>query len=230
MVPAGPRPRLLTFDVYSALFDHEATLVPVVASCGWAEPVAFTRRWRSKQLEYAQLTNSLAGGRLAFRLVTRRALDYVLARSGEHATNAQVERCMRTWDELRPWPEAQDTLVQLAARGYELGLLSNGDEDMLRALAARLEAPIHHIFASDRAGAYKPHPAIYALPTQGLGIGPDDFVHVAGSANDVLGAKLAGLRCAWSNRTGDRVVDPGVRADYEMADLRGLLDVFPASS
>jgi 2-haloacid dehalogenase len=220
------RPRLFTFDVYTALFDHEASLVPVVEACGIADAAALVRRWRAKQLEYAQLTNSLPGGRLSFRLVTRRALDHVLARAGREASERDRERCMRAWDELRPWPEAQGVLSGLAARGYELGLLSNGDEDMLRALASRLGVKIAHIFASDRAGAYKPHPSMYALPSRELGIGAADFVHVAGSGNDVLGARLSGLRCAWSNRAADVMIDPAVRPHYEMRDLSGLLEVF----
>jgi len=225
---AGPaRPRLVTFDVYTALFDYEGSLVPVAEACGWDRATALVRQWRAKQLEYAQLTNSLPGGRLSFRLVTRRALDYVLARFGQAAMSADIERCMRAWDELRPWPEAPSALRELASRGYELGLLSNGDEDMLRALASRLEVRIDHVFASDRAGVYKPHPAIYALPMGELGIAADQLVHVAGSGNDVLGAKLAGLRCAWSNRGGDRMIDPAVRPDHEASDLAGLLAAFP---
>jgi 2-haloacid dehalogenase len=224
--PSAPRPRLITFDVYSALFDYAGSLVPVVEACGIPDAARFVAQWRAKQLEYAQLTNSLPGGRLSFRLVTRRALDYVLARAKAKLSDREIERCMRAWDELRPWPEAEATLAQLAARGYELGLLSNGDADMLRSLAARLATKIDHIFASDRAGAYKPHPAMYALPAQEIGIGRDEFVHVAGSGNDVLGARLSGLRCAWSNRTGDVIVDPAVRADYEVRDLAGLLEIF----
>lgn len=228
MGTGAPWPRLITFDVYTALFDYEGTLVPVVAECGIANAPAFVRQWRAKQLEYAQLTNSLPGGRLPFRLVTRRALDHGLARAGLRMATRDIERCMAAWDELRPWPEAEATLSQLAARGYELGLLSNGDEDMLRALASRLPVSIACIFASDRAGAYKPHPAMYALPARELGLGNEDFVHVAGSGNDVLGAKLSGLRCAWSNRTGDVIIDPAVRPDYEMKDLGGLLEALPA--
>ena len=225
MATGAPRLRLITFDVYTALFDYEGTLIPLVESCGVASAGALVRQWRAKQLEYAQLTNSLPGGRLSFRLVTRRALDYVLARAGERMSSRDLERCMAAWDHLRPWPEAERALSQLAERGFELGMLSNGDEDMLRALAARLAVRIDHVFASDRAGAYKPHSAIYALPAKELGIGTAEFVHVAGSGNDVLGAKLSGLRCAWSNRSGDLMIDPAVRPDYEARDLAALAEV-----
>jgi 2-haloacid dehalogenase len=65
---------------------------------------------------------------------------------------------------------------------------------------------------------------VYALPRERLRLEPREVLHVAGSATDVLGCKLAGLPCAWSNRHGDRMIDPGVRADREMRDLAGLLE------
>lgn len=219
-------PRLVTFDVYSALVDYEGTLVPVVRdACPGLDAASFVRAWRAKQLEYAQLTNSLPGGRVPFRIVTRRSLDYTIARTGQRVADPERDRWMARWDELDPWPEAQATLATLKARGYCLAMLSNGDEDMLRTLAARILVKFDHIFASDNAGHYKPHPAIYALPATTLGIANDEVLHVAGSANDVLGAKLSGLRCAWSNRAADRLIDPSVTADEEMRDLTGLLNI-----
>ncbi len=223
-------PRLVTFDVYTALFDYEGSLVPKVGEgLPSADAAAFVRAWRSKQLEYAQLTNVLPGGRVSFRVVTRRALDWALARFGLQAPGPTIERWMAAWDALDPWPEADAALSRLRAQGCSLGLLSNGDADMLRALAARLPAGIDHVFASDEAGYYKPHPAIYALPFERLGLARGEVVHVAGSGNDVLGAKLAGLRCGWSNRAGDRIVDPNVRPDFEVRDLSGLPEALAAA-
>jgi 2-haloacid dehalogenase len=218
------RPVLVTFDAYTALVDCEAGLVPAVReACGEAvDAVQLARAWRAKQLEYAQISNSLARERIPFRLVTRRAMDYVLARGGVSLAAAQCAALESAWDRLPPWPETLDTLSQLAARGHRLALLSNGDAEMLRALVRDWGVALD-ILAGDAAGRYKPHPAVYALPGQVLGVAPGQVLHVAGSATDVLGCKLAGLPCAWSNRQGDRMIDPGVRADHEMRDLTGLL-------
>jgi hypothetical protein len=62
-------------------------------------------------------------------------------------------------------------------------------------------------------------------PLKALDLNPDQVLHVAGSATDTLGAKSAGLRCAWSNRFGDLVLDPKYKPDYEFKDLTGLLDL-----
>ena len=116
-------------------------------------------------------------------------------------------------------------LATIKARGYAIGVLSNGDEAMLRTGAAVFGTPFDHILASDHAGHYKPHPSVYALPAARLGIAAHDVLHVAGSATDAMGATLAGLSCAWSNRAGDPPADAAVRSDYELRDLTGLLEI-----
>jgi 2-haloacid dehalogenase len=234
------RPALVTFDAYSALVDCQrglaAALRAIIPDETGSRPgsppaqesraAALARTWRAKQLEYAQVSNSLARERIPFRVVTRRALDYTLACAGIDASDAQRVELERAWDELAPWPEAKDTLSRLAARGYRLAILSNGDREMLRALTRGWDLPLE-LLGCDQAGSYKPHPSVYGLPGKVLGVHARDVLHVAGSGNDVLGAKLAGLRCAWSNRGGDRVIDPSVRADHEMHDLAGLLEILP---
>lgn len=221
--------RLVTFDVYTALFDVESGISGAIRdTCGeGADALALARAWRAKQLEYAQVSNSLQRGKITFRVITRRSMDYTFARAGVSLTEAEGNALCQAWDRLPPWPEARATLVELRARGLSLGLLSNGDEEMLRALARAIDIDFDAVLASDHAGHYKPHPSMYLLPKQRLGIDNLEVLHVAGSANDVLGAKLAGLRCAWSNRGGDRVIDPDVRADHEMRDLSGLLEILP---
>jgi 2-haloacid dehalogenase len=219
-------PRLVTFDAYTALVDYEAGVVAAIRQvCGeGVDAQGLARAWRAKQLEYAQISNSLQRGRIPFRVLTHRSMDYVFARAGMALSIQQAEALEAAWDRLPPWPEAQATLAELRSRGYPLGLLSNGDEEMLRQLARSIGIEFDAILASDHAGHYKPHPAMYALPAQRLGLGASDVLHVAGSATDVLGARLAGLRCAWSNRNRDRMLDPDVRADHEMRDLAGLLE------
>lgn len=223
--------KLVTFDVYSALVDVQAGISGAIREAygGEVDAAGLARAWRAKQLEGAQLSNSLQKGRIPFRELTRLSMEYTFTRAGLGLGAASAARLMAAWDALPPWPEALGTLREIKARGYRIGVLSNGDEDMLRALLADWSVTMDHVLASDHAGAYKPHPAIYGLPATRLGLDRKDVLHVAGSGNDVLGAKRAGLACAWSNRTGDIVFDPAVHADHEMPDLSGLLEILPAA-
>ena len=49
-------------------------------------------------------------------------------------------------------------------------------------------------------------------------------LHVAGSANDVIGAKAADITCYWSNRDDDCVGLPGYVPDHQGHDLASILD------
>ena len=221
------RPRLVTFDFYTALVDCQATIVPALRGAlgETVDAEALAREWRAKQLEWAQLSNSLCRGRIPFRECTRRALRHVLARHRIGAGEGEIGTLVAAWDRMRPWPEAAATLGTIKARGYAIAILSNGDEAMLRSGAAAFDVAFDHIFASEQAGHYKPHPRMYALPAMRTGIAGHAVLHVAGSGNDVLGARLAGLRCIWSNRTGEPPADASVRADHELRDLTELLAI-----
>jgi len=134
------RYKLVTFDVYAALFDLEGSLVPEVRAVlpPEVDPVAFFRLWRSKQLEFALISNSLGRGHLKFKYLTERALEYALKRHNLELPADTRAALVAAWNRLRPWPEAGEVLAGVKARGCLTALLSNGDEAMLRELAAAL--------------------------------------------------------------------------------------------
>lgn len=220
-------PKLVTFDVYMALLDIEGSLVSVVSQelgleADRARP--FVQMWRAKQMERAAISNSLEQGRTSFRAATRMALDYVAARNNITMDPDTHTRLVMAWDTMRPWPEANDVVAAIKAKGIPTAILSNGDQDMLEAVAKLFPAGFDHVLSSEAAGKYKPHPSVYNLPTSVLGIAKSDVLHVAGSANDVLGTVAAGMRCIWSNRHGDRLLDPAYAPETVLGDLSGVVD------
>lgn len=216
---------LITFDVYTALFDIETSLTPLVRDTLKIEALSFVRAWRSKQLEYALISNSLGATRIPFEALTRRSLDDTLFRHMLNPSEVIRTELVHAWHHLHPWTEAAGVVQSLHERGYTLGLLSNSDHALLDELSKTFPPVFEHIFSSEEAGYYKPHPSIYALPFQRLGIPATSLLHVAGSPTDVLGAKSAGLQCVWSNRLGQPYLDINHKADYELKDLSGLLDI-----
>ena len=219
--------QLITFDDYTALFDIEGSLIPVIQALlnEKVEAVDFVRIWRQKQLEYALISNSLQRERIPFAVITRLSLDYALNGVQVDLTEDSRQSLVSEWNRLKLWPEAAQVLVEVKNRGYAIGLLSNGDETMLQTLAAQLPIQCDHIFSSEQAAYYKPHPGVYKLPLETLKLAANQVLHVAGSATDVTGTKAAGLKCAWSNRRHDRVLDSRYQADYEFENLLGLMDV-----
>lgn len=220
--------RLITFDAYSALADQHSSLVPVISEIlGLASDDAarVLQLWRAKQLERAALSNQLHKGRTSFRDCTRQALDYAARRFELTIDPARHAALVGAWDRLQPWPEAARAIAAVKARGYPVAILSNGDEDMLHALAHSFGIAFDHILSSQRCGHYKPHPGIYQLPGEMLGIAANEYLHVAGGVNDALGAAAAGVDCYWSNRHGDFMLDPAYEPVFERSSLEDLPNV-----
>ena len=220
--------KLITFDVYTALTDLERSLVaalgPLVDGDG-PSACALLGNWRTKQMEYAQISNSLGAGSVSFLQITRRSLDYALGKASIEAGATVRDELVDAWNRLDLWHEARSVIDAISGRGYELAVLSNGDADMLEALVAHNRLPFERIFSAEQAGAYKPDPAVYRMPVEALGLAPRQILHVAGSATDTMGALAAGLACAWSNRAADLLLDPEIVPDHEFDNLSGLLEV-----
>ena len=216
--------RLITFDVYSALFDIEGSLVPAMRTALGPEgdPLDVVRKWRQKQMEWVLISNALGGPRIPFDAITRRALDDTLARSRRDLPESVRASLADGWRTLRPWPESAAVLAAVKGAGYIVALLSNGDEAMQRALLPLLPAVVDRVFSTEHAGHYKPHPSVYALPLKAYGLKPAEVLHVAGSVTDVIGATAAGLPCVWSNRRGEPLPDPAHPPDFQLPDLSGL--------
>jgi 2-haloacid dehalogenase len=207
------------FDAYGTLFD-----VHSVVEAGRAltdDPVALSVLWRQKQLEYTWL-RSLMGRYEDFWAVTEAALRHSVKRLGLRADEAALARLMDAYLTLACFPEVPTALARLAGRPR--AILSNGAPRMLTAAVASsgLAAALDHVISVDRVKIYKPAPAVYALGPATLGVPAEELLFVSSNAWDVAGAKAAGYRVAWCNRTGAPEEELGVRADSVVSNLNEL--------
>ena len=217
--------RLITFDVYSALLDinqglsealSNATKLPIETVLPAAQV------WRVKQMERAAASNSLSAARTSFRDCTRQALRYTNQRFSLGLDDASQESLVFAWDTLPLWPEANDAVTHCKNAGYDIAILSNGDQDMLEAVSRLFDTPFDYVLSSEAAGVYKPHPSVYALPRNELGVAAEDTLHVAGGHTDVLGAVRFGLPCVWSMKNECVLLDSDVPPTYTIPNLEGL--------
>ena len=220
--------KLITFDMFSALLDIEGSALPRVEAVLRQPPeqcLRFFRLWRTRQWDYVLLSSLMARGFLTYHDITWKTLEYAAKKTGLTLSQAEKLELMDIWTNFRAWPEARETVNALKSKGYLVGMLSNGDESMLRQLETSSGISFDYIFAADQAQHYKPHRDIYMLPTRRLDIPREEFLHVAGSLFDMMGAKAAGCNCAWSNRLSEYTIDPQYQPDYETDNLRQLLDI-----
>lgn len=215
--------RAAVFDAYGTLFDVASASERAQAALGdrW-KPLA--ELWRAKQLQYTWL-RSLMGRHADFWHVTGDALDYALEALGI-ADDALRDRLMALYNRLGAYPEAKPALEALRAAGLRLAVLSNGSPRMLATAgeAAGLAALLDAVLSVEEVGIYKPHPSVYRLALDSLRLWPNEILFVSANGWDACGAKAAGLRVAWCNRTGQ----PAERLGEQPDVVIGALDELPA--
>lgn len=220
--------KVVTFDVYSAFYDLEGSIVPQlndILGLKHDEIIEFFRTWRNCQWNYVLISNSLNKGFISYEHITRSALEYTLVKFRIDMPESKKDLAMEAWMKLKPWSEASEILNELKDKGYIIAILSNGDEKMLEELRRYSKIPFDYIFCAEQAGAYKPNKKIYDLPYYKLSIQKNELLHVAGSSFDMLGAVAAGIDCYWSNRKGNAYIDNEYRPMYEGSDLNGLKNI-----
>ena len=212
--------RACVFDAYGTLFDVHSAVGRLAAEIGPGAE-ALSRLWRTKQLEYTWL-RALMGRHADFWQVTGEALDYALEAT---AVDPGVrERLMEAYLALDAYPEVPAVLERLRAAGLRVAILSNGEGRMLAAGArsAGIEDLLDATLSVEEVGVYKPHPEVYRLAVERLGVEAGAIAFQSSNAWDIHGASTFGLRAVWINRTrAPRERLPG-GAEAELADLSGL--------
>ena len=219
--------RAVVFDAYGTLFDVATAAERTADELGprWK---TLADLWRARQLQYSWL-RSLMGRHADFWEVTGDALDFALDELGL-SDAALRERLMALYRRLGAYPEARATLERLRSGGLRLAVLSNGAPDMLAAAAesAGLDAFLEASLSVEEVGVYKPHPSVYQLAVDRLGLPPAEMAFVSSNGWDAHGAAAFGLRVAWCNRAGQAserlpgAIAATVRSLSELPPLLGL--------
>ena len=224
--------RACVFDAYGTLFDFASA----AASCQDVlgdRAAQLTALWRDKQLQYAWL-RSIQGRHADFWQVTGDALDFAMAALGI-ADPALRERLMRLYLTLAPFPDAMDALRRLRASGLKMAILSNGSPAMLAPVveAAGMTALFDAVLSIEEAGIYKPHPRVYQLAVDRLGVAAGEIAFLSSNGWDAYAASAFGLRAVWCNRyrqPPERLPGAPEREIRSLADLPALLSLKAARS
>jgi len=118
------------------------------------------------------------------------------------------------------YPGTGDALLFDA--GYQLGILSNVDDDLLTWTRRHFLARFDILVTAEQVGSYKPAPAHFVEARARIGDRP--WLHAAQSYfHDMAPARALGIPVAWVNRKGERAPDGGspareVRTVLELAE------------
>jgi 2-haloacid dehalogenase len=213
--------RACVFDAYGTLFDFSSAASGCKDELG-EQTVPLTTLWRDKQLQYTWL-RSLQGRHADFWQVTGDALDYALETLGI-AKPALRQRLMELYLTLRPFPEVSDVLRRLQGAGIKTAILSNGTPAMLAAAVAGagIGDLLNAVISVEDVGVFKPHPYVYQLACDRLGIGAENIAFASSNAWDAWSASAFGMRVVWCNRYGQRREKLPGQPDYEIRSLAEL--------
>ena len=212
----------IVFDAYGTLFDVHS----VVDRCNQLYPgrgIELSHLWRSKQLEYSWL-RTLMGRYENFETLTRDALHYACRLLQLQLSENDALGLLQEYRTLAAHPEVRASLRAL--RPAQLAILSNGTASMLQATVehAGLSGLFEQIISVDDLKLFKPHPRVYQLAVERLGVAKHNVIFVSSNFWDVAGATSFGFKTFWINRSGMQADELGI----EPAGVLRTLDELPA--
>jgi len=216
--------RACVFDAYGTLFD----LASAAARCNDVlgdKTTAVAQLWREKQITYTWL-RAAQNLHADFWQVTGDGLDFTLETLG--ITDPAIRaRLMGLYRELTCFPEVPNVLRRLKQAGYATAILSNGSPSMLQDLvaSANLGGLLDHVLSVEEVGVFKPHPSVYQLAVDRLGVPASAISFQSSNAWDAHAASAFGMRVVWCNRYGQRRERLPGTPDREIRTLAELPDL-----
>jgi putative hydrolase of the HAD superfamily len=103
------------------------------------------------------------------------------------------------WSRCHNFPDAVQVLTELKARGYKLGVITNGSTEQRTKLAnTGLNALLDVSLVSEEEQMPKPNPGIFLRAAQRLGVDAAVCIFVGDNpSTDILGARRSGMKSVW---------------------------------
>ncbi|MGH6624262.1 MAG: haloacid dehalogenase type II [Burkholderiaceae bacterium] len=193
--------RAAVFDVFGTLLDvYSVTRRAEELFPGYGTRLALL--WRDKQLDYSRL-RALAGRYESFSRITRDALEYSLEALQLPSAGA-MQSLLDEYRRLAPFVDVAPALAQMHKAGIRLGVLSNGDQEMIETalVTSGLHRYIDLVLSADQVQTFKPSASIYALGPRAFKLAPAEILFVSSNGWDACGAAWYGYKAFWVNRLG----------------------------
>ncbi len=225
------RPRLITFDAFGTLFEAEGVTVPDVMGAIIDRNGLGLGQGELAQLWWDRSYQIASEDFVTVREATRMALASILHEFGvEDDARAHSDRLLEAWKQTDPYPEAMKALRLL--KEFDLGIVSNIDEDVLGALLhrSRLTDRFRVVVTSEATRTYKPEPGIFHEALRRSGHPAEEAIHLGDSpGEDIAGAKRTGMMAGWINRQGEIPQGNVPEPEFAVANLQDAAELILAS-
>ena len=206
--------KAVVFDAYGTLFDvHSVASLSEQLFPGKGD--ALSQLWRQKQLEYSWL-RAMSGRYKPFWEITGDALRFAGRRLGLALSPEQEARLMNQYSSLSAFPENLQALREMKAAGLPLGILTNGNREMIdvSVRSAGMTGLFDHLLSSESVETFKTTDRIYALAPAAFGCRAREILFVSSNCWDAIGARWHGFTSFWINRAGAPLEQLDTEPDY----------------
>jgi 2-haloacid dehalogenase len=209
------------FDAYGTLFDFSSAVRNYPLDGSEHQKSELIKLWRDKQIQYTWL-RTIQNRYSDFWSVTSDALEYALA--SLRFDPKHHKGLMELYLKLEPFPEVTAVLQTLKQNGYQLVVLSNGTQDMLRRIIehAQLNKMFDHVLSADDIGVFKTSPKVYQYALDVLKLPAEACSFQSSNAWDAFAASDFGMKVVWCNRYGQTPERLPGKPDYEIQTLEAL--------
>ena len=215
--------QVLTFDCYGTLIDWETgiaeALSPLLAKHGLTIDTKSILQMYAKH-ELAERNKPYQ----SYRMLLRNIVSSIFSEFNLKASANEQDFLPQS---IKNWPPFTDTVKSLnfLRKKYELGVISNIDNDLFAISNSKMQIPFSWIITAEQAQSYKPNLAAFTLALETIPYPKEYILHIAESNyHDIAPAKVLGIKTVWvrrqeiSNATLMSSVDP----DMEVPDLERL--------
>lgn len=188
----------LTFDCYGTLVDWRSGMTAALTTVAGPDATQLLTEYHHHepvvQNEHPEWT---------YRAVLAEALRRAAHECDISLDEDGADVLGRTLPGWPLFPDTNEALRELKAKGYQLGILSNVDREALLQTLTGFDVDFDEIVTSSDIGSYKPAPPHFETFQKLSGVENADWIHVACSwFHDVEPADRHGIRSIYINREG----------------------------
>jgi 2-haloalkanoic acid dehalogenase type II len=216
---------IITFDCYGTLIDWEGGIMNAFQSEAARDGVT---------LEGEQIITAYSaeepvvesGAYRLYREVLAETACRVGSRLGWEISTVRASFLAQSLPEWKPFADTNPALERLA-RKFQLGILSNTDDDLLTGTRRHFNVEFDLIVTAQQVKSYKPGLAHF---NEAIGRASGRrLLHAAQSYfHDVVPATTLGIPVVWVNRKAERPYGGGPLPTHEVRDLTELADLLGA--
>jgi 2-haloacid dehalogenase len=221
-------PMTLLFDTQGTLVDNYSiadVIEPHVGEAHTAQRIA--QDWRFQQ-KWAMFYTTLADSFVGHPGLNNACLQWALDRQHVQLSKSAMEDICNNYHKLRAYPDVLNALKSLKEQGHTLKIVANPSKQMIvdHSKYAGTDKYIDEIISNgDEVKAFKPSPKVYELGIRRAGCPKDNILWVTGHFWEIVGAVRQGLKCAWTNRARQPMLQIGVKPTYNVFNLQELADI-----